>query len=125
MDKQKRKNDPLYAMKRRVSGTLYTSIVKRGFKKRSKSYQLLGCSYEEFKLHIESQFDLTMNWNNYGTVWTYDHICPCSQAQNEKELIKLQHFTNWRPYKDNFKKSDLKTLEAEIKCKELLKREWI
>lgn len=124
-DKEKRTNDPFYAMKRRISGTLYASIVKYGFKKQSKSSKLLGCSYVEFKSHIERLFDSEMNWNNYSITWTYDHICPCNQAQNEEELIKLQHYSNLRPYKDNFKKSDSKTLEGEIKCEELLGRRWL
>ena len=56
-----------------------------------------------------------------------DHICPCAQAQNEEELIKLQHYSNfqWLPAEDNLKKYDSKTPDAEQKCIELLNREWI
>ena len=65
-----------------------------------------------------------MNWDNYGSVWTYDHICPCAQAETEEELIKLQHYLNIRPYKDNLVKSDNKTPEGDDMCRLLLGREW-
>lgn len=37
-------------------------------------YTIIG----ELKLHIESQFDESMNWDNYGSYWHLDHILPQS-----------------------------------------------
>jgi hypothetical protein len=56
-----------------------------------------------------------------------DHICPCAQAKNQEELIKLQHYSNfrWLSAEENLSKSDNWTLEAEQKCRELLDRDWI
>jgi len=34
----------------------------------------LGCTIEELMDHLESQFDETMSWDNYGEAWTMDHI---------------------------------------------------
>jgi len=55
-----------------------------------------------------------------------DHICPCAQAQNEEELIKLQHYSNfrWLPAKENLIKSSNRVPEAEEMCKTLLGRDW-
>jgi hypothetical protein len=40
---------------------------------------LLGCSIEEFRKHIESQFQEGMTWENQGrNGWELDHIIPCS-----------------------------------------------
>ena len=71
-----------------------------------------------------------MTWDNYGSYWSIDHICPCNQAQTEEELIKLQHHKNLRPMithgpDGNFAKSDNKTEEAQKLCLELLERDWI
>jgi 5-methylcytosine-specific restriction endonuclease McrA len=50
----------------------------------------LGCSIEEFKLHLEQQFDKNMNWENYGTYWEIDHIHPLSKGGSF-------HYTNTQP----------------------------
>ena len=50
----------------------------------------LGCSIEEFKLHLEKQFDENMNWENYGTYWEIDHIQPLSKGGSF-------HYTNTQP----------------------------
>jgi hypothetical protein len=67
-----------------------------------------------------------MSWENFGE-WHIDHICPCSQAQNKKELLKLQHYTNLQPMwaGDNFAKNSNATDEAIKMCGVLLGRDWI
>ena len=120
----KRKLDPFFKMKHNIRSLISMVLRNRSFKKETKTATLLGCSYEVFNTHIESLFDIDMNWDNYGTCWTYDHICPCSQARTEEELIKLQYYTNIRPYKDNLVKSDNKTPEGEQMCSQLLGRKW-
>jgi hypothetical protein len=55
--------------------------------KKSKSFDLLGCSVEEYKIYIEQQFKEGMSWENWGNVWEIDHIKPCSSF----DLIDLDH----------------------------------
>ena len=45
--------------------------------KQLKSKELLGCSFETARKHIESLFKPGMSWNNYGK-WHMDHIIPCA-----------------------------------------------
>lgn len=80
------------------------SIRKRGFTKKSKTQEILGCSFEDFKSYIESKFEPWMNWNNRGKYngelnygWDIDHIIPLSSAKTEEEIIKLNHYTNLQP----------------------------
>lgn len=49
-----------------------------------------------------------MTWQNQGSYWYMDHIKPVSLATNEKELIELNHYTNFQPlfWKDNLSKSN-------------------
>ena len=70
--------------------------------------EILGCSFQEFKLHLESQFDEWMNWENQGTYWHMDHIIPISSAQTEEDVWRLNHYTNFQPlyWEDNLKKSN-------------------
>jgi hypothetical protein len=57
-----------------------------------------------------------MNWENNGIYtgnyvesWQYDHIIPISSAKTEEEIIKLNHYTNFRPLcsKLNMEKKDI------------------
>lgn len=50
-------------------------------RKSSHSIDLLMCTIDEWKKHLESQFTEDMSWNNYGNKagqWSIDHIIPCS-----------------------------------------------
>jgi hypothetical protein len=37
-----------------------------------------------------------MTWENYGK-WHLDHKTPISWAKTEKEVIELNHYTNFQP----------------------------
>jgi hypothetical protein len=80
------------------------SIKRNGYSKTTNPYEILGCSYEDFKTHIESKFESWMNWDNYGLCnnefnygWDIDHIIPCASAITEEELLKLNHYSNLQP----------------------------
>lgn len=75
--RKKRYEDPLFKLRDGISGLIYHSIRKNGYKKNSKTETILGCSYEEFKLFIESKFQDGMTWDNKGD-WHLDHIIPIS-----------------------------------------------
>ena len=72
--------------------------------KNSKTEEILGCSFKDFKIYIESKFENWMNWKNRGLYngslnygWDIDHIIPLSTAKNEENLIKLNHYSNLQP----------------------------
>jgi len=58
----------------------------------------LGCSIQEFRNHIESQFAPGMNWGNYGK-WEFDHINAVVDFDltNEEQIKLCYHYTNLRP----------------------------
>jgi len=65
-----------------------------GKNKSVRTLELIGCSVEELKQHIESLFLEGMDWGNYGE-WHIDHIRPCASFDLEdKEQQKLCF--NWR-----------------------------
>lgn len=53
--------------------------------KKLKTLDLLGCSLEDLRKHLENQFVEGMTWDNYGSFWDVDHIIPCSYFDLTKE----------------------------------------
>jgi len=107
-NKRKRNEDPLYKLSGNIRSLISSSLRTSGFKKNTKTEQILGCSFEEFKLYLESKFEPWMCWNNVGRFknekmiknkfWQLDHIIPISSAKTEEEEIyRLNHYTNFQP----------------------------
>lgn len=75
----KRTNDVGYKIvtntSRRIRYELNTLL--KG-KKTKRTSELLGCSIEYLKTHLEALFEEGMSWDNYGKVWEIDHIIPCA-----------------------------------------------
>ena len=105
--RNRRATDNFFRVSSNVRNLLSNSIRKMGYKKSSKTEQILGCSFDEFKLYIESKFETWMNWDNYGDpkdgivapnkTWDIDHIIPLKTATCEADIIRLNHYTNLRP----------------------------
>lgn len=98
--------DKLFQIKESIRKTVYHTIRSP---KKFLTCDILGCSYEVFKVHIENQFQEGMKWDNHGiSGWHYDHIIPVSSAKTEEELYKLNHYTNFQPlwWYDNLSKSN-------------------
>jgi hypothetical protein len=102
--KKRKEIDPLFKLTENVRCMISNSLSKQNYTKKSRTYEILGCSFDEFKSYLESKFESWMNWenrglyngtNNYG--WDIDHIIPLSSATTEEELLKLNHFSNLQP----------------------------
>lgn len=71
---------------------------------------LLGCTMDELKLHLESQFTESMSWNNYShSGWHIDHIRPLCEfdLSDPLQLAEACHYTNLRPLwsRENMRRS--------------------
>lgn len=106
-NKNRKLIDPLFKLGCNIRTLMNNCIKRQGYKKTSKTFEILGCSFEEFKKHLENQFTEGMSWDNFGE-WHIDHIYPVSLAVDENHLIKLNHYTNLQPLWaiDNIKKSN-------------------
>ena len=49
-----------------IGTSIRASLKKLNSHKKSRTYEILGCSIIEFRLYIESKFEPWMNWENYG-----------------------------------------------------------
>lgn len=106
-NKRRRKEDPMFLLKERIRCRTKAAFMGGGFTKGSKTREMLGCSWEVFKAHIEAQFVKGMKWSNRH-LWHLDHIVPLASAKNEDDLVKLSHFSNLRPLwaDENIQKKD-------------------
>jgi hypothetical protein len=106
--KERMKTDSLYKLTRGIRSLILISFKNQFTEKSKRTQEILGCTYEEFKLHLESQFDENMNWDNQGTYWHMDHIKPISIAASKSEVYELNHYTNFQPlyWEDNLSKGN-------------------
>lgn len=93
---KRRKEDPLFRFKEDIRSLIRQSVKGRGYKKGSRTEEILGCSFEFFRDYIEAQFEDWMTWDNHGE-WHYDHIIPMASASTEEAVIRLNHYTNFQP----------------------------
>jgi tRNA U34 5-carboxymethylaminomethyl modifying GTPase MnmE/TrmE len=102
--KNKLDTDVIYKFKTNVRNLIKNSLKNKGFKKLTRSEQILGCTFEEFKTYLESKFEPWMTWENRGLYngelnygWDIDHIIPLNTATCEADIIRLNHYTNLQP----------------------------
>lgn len=113
--KERRKTDSLYRISSNVRSLIRQSFKYKGLKKNTISEKILGCSFSEFKINLETLWshpnnldengNVWMNWDNYGLYkpntkfygWDIDHIIPIDSGNTEEEIFKLNHHTNLQP----------------------------
>ena len=81
----------------------------RNITKKNKTFEIVGCSPQFLKEHLEKQFKEGMSWDNYGFYgWHIDHIIPLSSEKTEEEIYKLCYYSNLQPLwaQDNWEKSN-------------------
>tara|TARA_B110000046_G_C12936251_1_gene373755 strand:- start:124 stop:1173 length:1050 start_codon:yes stop_codon:yes gene_type:complete len=94
--KDRRNNDPVFYITGRVRHLTRGAFQRRGYKKKGKTSEIIGCDWETLKIHIENQFSDGMSWENRGE-WDIDHIYPLSWCDTQEEVLIYSHFTNLQP----------------------------
>lgn len=106
--KKKRHSNPFYNLICNIRGRVFHYLKLKNIKKDNKTFEIVGCSPEFLKEHIEKQFTEGMSWDLMGKYIHIDHKIPLSSAETKEEVYKLCHYTNLQPLwaKDNLKKSN-------------------
>jgi hypothetical protein len=76
-----------------------TGLLRRPSKHKS-ILKYIGCTIQEFKVHLQSKFLPGMTWHNRGFYgWHIDHIIPLSNfdLSDESYLAAACHYTNLQP----------------------------
>jgi hypothetical protein len=106
-ERERMKNNPLAAIAKRARVRTAGAIRDAGYRKMSRTADILGCCWETLMFHLESKFVDGMSWDNRSR-WHIDHIMPLASAKTEEELVALCHYTNLQPLwaAENLRKSD-------------------
>lgn len=91
-----------HLLRTRVRLALKSSSHKLQKRDVDTTHELIGCTIDICREHIESQFTEGMNWENHGKgedKWNIDHRRPCASfnLENEDERRMCFHYTNLQP----------------------------
>jgi hypothetical protein len=123
-EKKRRKNAE-FKLRKAVSNAVYCAILRDGGIKGGSILNNMPYSINELKIHIESQFEPWMNWENWGVydpetwddnddstwMWQIDHIVPQYNfpysSMEDNNFKKCWALSNLRPYsaKNNVKET--------------------
>ena len=73
-------------------------MALKGISKSASTIELIGCTIEELRKHIESKFEPWMTWENHG-LWDLDHIKACAKF-NLTDPVQQRicfHWSNLQP----------------------------
>lgn len=104
---KKRRENTLVKLTCNIRCRVKNFLKSKNVNSNNKTFDIVGCSPEFLKEHLEKKFTEGMCWENHGKFgWHIDHIVPLSSANNEEEIYKLCHYTNLQPLwaEDNLKK---------------------
>lgn len=89
--KRKRKKDTLFNLSFNIRQSISASLRKRGYTKKSKTHEILGCGFKELITHLNNN-PYGFRYGNPGL--DIDHIIPISTAKTKEDVIRLNHHTN-------------------------------
>lgn len=105
----RRNSNPIFKLSHNVRGRIRQFLKSKNMFKNNKTFNIVGCSPEELKNHLEQQFSKGMNWGNYGYYgWHVDHKIPLDTGKTEDEILKLCHYGNLQPmwWNENLSKNN-------------------
>jgi len=95
---RRRKAEIAFRLKMALSHRVRQAI-KHGYRSAS-TLELIGCSIDEVRAHLEAQFQPGMTWDNWTIHgWHIDHIRPCASFDlvDPEQQRGCFHYTNLQP----------------------------
>ncbi len=96
--RDRRKIDPGYRLATRLRNRVNSAI--KSSQKSGSAVNDLGCTIDELKHHLESQFQEGMYWGNWAHAgWHIDHIKPLRNFDltDREQFLEACHYTNMQP----------------------------
>ncbi|MCX5895433.1 MAG: hypothetical protein NTZ51_06350 [Proteobacteria bacterium] len=113
-----------YRIKKSLAARLRAVIVKN-----DSTMNYIGCNIQYLREWFEYNFTSEMNWDNYGSYWSIDHIIPVCKFEltDEDEKLKCCNWTNLMPvtvkYNSSKKSIDMEQIEYIVNKIENFKEE--
>jgi len=105
-ENDKLKNNHMFRLSKNLRRRISLFLKTNNLSKKNTTFDIIGCTPEYLKEHIEKQFTEGMSWELIGKHIHIDHIIPLCSAKTEEEIYKLCHYSNLQPLwaKDNLLK---------------------
>ena len=108
-----RKSNINYRLKKSLAAKLRTVLQKV-----NTTMSYIGCPIQYLREWFEYNFTIEMNWNNYGSYWSIDHVIPVKyfDLSDEKEKLTCWNWTNLVPLEaslNSSKKSSINKIQIE------------
>jgi hypothetical protein len=113
-----------YRLKKSLAARLRTVLIKN-----DSTMNYIGCNIQYLREWFEYNFTSEMNWDNYGSYWSIDHIIPVCKFDLtvEDEKCKCWNWSNLMPvtvnYNSSKKKIDMNQMNNIVKKIEKFKEE--
>lgn len=128
-NKIRRKNNPKIRLDMNLGSAIWLAL--NGKKARKRWEEVVGYTLKDLMECLEKRFDDKMDWRNYGSYWSVDHIKPKSlfhyEDAEDYEFKKCWALDNLQPLEkiENIKKSNHFYMEQEqlFKVRDLRKKD--
>ena len=113
-----------YRLKKSLAARLRTVLIKN-----NSTMNYIGCNIQYLREWFEYNFTVDMNWDNYGSYWSIDHIIPVCKFDLtiEDEKLKCWNWSNMMPvtvkYNSSKKEIDKNQIDNIIKKLDKFKEE--
>ncbi len=99
-----------YRIKKSLAARLRAVLTKN-----TSTMNYIGCNIQYFREWLEYNFTDEMNWENYGQLWSIDHIIPVHKFNLAEENEKLQcwNWTNMMPVTIKYNSSKKNNINME------------
>jgi hypothetical protein len=106
--KNESNNNMNYRLKKSIAARLRTVLVKN-----VSTMNYIGCNIQYLREWFEYNFTDEMNWDNYDSLWSIDHIVPVAKFDltNETEKLKCWNWTNLMPVTVKYNSSKKKNID--------------
>ena len=115
--RERRRNDPFLRLRDAIRGSIRAYLGSKKTR-RGSTFEIVGCTPDFLRGHLEKQFKPGMTWENYGSHWHVDHRIPLASGNSADEIKGLSHWTNLQPLEaiENIIKSDKIPVDAGQPC---------
>jgi len=105
------KNNMNYRLKKSIAARLRTVLIKN-----DSTMNYIGCNIQYLREWFEYNFTSEMNWDNYGSYWSIDHIIPVCKFDLilEDEKLKCWNWSNLMPVTIKFNSSKKEIDQSQI-----------